>query len=164
MGCRSLSIKAFPCTMAEHTRMGSCRNTSRFDRSVPARPRRSPVRAIPSHLLSLYRELNPVRAGRVARPEAYRWSSYGVNGWGEPGWLTPHEEYLRLGRDTEERTRAYRELFTHQISEEDLHVVRKAAHYCQPVGDDRFREQIESKYGIRPGQMTRGRPRKNEAD
>ncbi len=111
-----------------------------------------------------YIELNPVRAGMVARPEEYRWSSYGVNGWGDPGWLTPHEEYLRLGRDTEERTRAYRELFIHQISEEDLHLVRKAAHYCQPVGDDRFREQIEAKYGIRPGQMTRGRPRKNEAD
>lgn len=75
----------------------------------------------------------------VARPEAYRWSSYGVNGWGEPGWLTPPEEYLRLGRDTEERTRAYQELFTCQISEEDLHLVRKAAHYCQPVGDARFR-------------------------
>ncbi len=35
---------------------------------------------------------------------------------------------------------------------------------CQPVGDDRFREQIELKYGIRIGQMSRGRPRKSGED
>jgi len=47
-----------------------------------------------------------------------------------------------------------------QLSEEDLHRVRKAAHYCQPVGDDRFRQQIEQRYGVKLGQMERGRPRK----
>ncbi len=41
-----------------------------------------------------------------------------------------------------------------------VHLVRKAAHYCQPIGDDRFRQQIETKYGITLGQMQRGRPRK----
>ncbi|GAB4344272.1 MAG: transposase [Gammaproteobacteria bacterium] len=113
---------------------------------------------------SRYIELNPVRAGMVARPEEYCWSSYGVNGWGDESWLRPHEEYLRLGSDTEERTRAYRELFRCQLSEEDLHLIRKAAHYCQPVGDDRFRKQIETRYGIKLGQMRRGRPRKRETD
>lgn len=107
-----------------------------------------------------YIELNPVRAGMVRRPEEYRWSSYGVNAWGDTGWLKPHEEYLRLGNRTEERLYAYRDLFKVQISEEDLHRVRTAAHYCQPVGDDRFREQIEVKYGIKLGQVGRGRPRK----
>lgn len=108
-----------------------------------------------------YIELNPVRAGMVKRQDEYRWSSYGVNGWGDSGWLTPHEEYLRLGSDTEERTPAYRALFKERLSDEELHLVRKAAHYCQPVGDDRFREHIESRYGIKLGQMRRGRPRKN---
>jgi hypothetical protein len=55
---------------------------------------------------------------------------------------------------------AYRELFKTQLSEEDLHLVRKAAHYCQPVGDDRFLQQIEQRYDIKLGQMERGRPRK----
>ena len=40
-----------------------------------------------------------------------------------------------------------------------MHLIRKAAHYCQPVGDDRFRLQIEARYGVRAGQMQRGRPR-----
>ncbi len=44
-----------------------------------------------------YIELNPVRAGMVARPDEYRWSSYGCNAWGDAGWLRPHEEYTRLG-------------------------------------------------------------------
>jgi putative transposase len=43
-----------------------------------------------------YIELNPIRANMVVRPEEYRWSSYGVNGWGDSSWLQPHDEYLRL--------------------------------------------------------------------
>jgi putative transposase len=106
-----------------------------------------------------YIELNPVRAGMVERPEEYRWSSYGVNAWGDESWLLPNDEYLALGADSQSRMHAYRELFRHEVSEQDLHLLRKAAHYCQPTGDDRFRDQIESKYGIRLGQMGRGRPR-----
>lgn len=68
------------------------------------------------YLLTCYRyiELNPVRANRVSRPEEYRWSSYGSNGWGDEGWITPHQEYLQLGRSQGERCRAYRELFNIQ--------------------------------------------------
>lgn len=117
-----------------------------------------------NYLLSCYRyiELNPVRAGMVKRPEEYQWSSYGVNGWGDTSWLTPHDEYLKLGKGDKSRTKAYRALFNHQLSEENLHLFRKAAHYCQPVGDDRFREQIEKKYGVVLGKMNRGRPRRLE--
>ena len=116
------------------------------------------------YLLSCYRyiELNPVRAGMVSRPEEYRWSSYGVNGWGDESWINPHEEYLRLGGTADERAHAYRELFRYQLSEQDLHLIRKAAHYCQPVGDDRFKAQIETKYGITLGNMKRGRPRRRD--
>ena len=116
------------------------------------------------YLLCCYRyiELNPVRAGMVARPEEYRWSSYGCNAWGDAGWLHPHEEYLRLGDTDANRYLAYRELFRCQLSESDLHLIRQAAHYCQPAGNDRFRQQIAARYGIQPGQMCRGRPRKVE--
>lgn len=82
-----------------------------------------------------------------------------MHAWSDPGGLTAHEEYLRLGRSPEVRCHAYRELFRHPLSEADLHSIRKSAHYCQPVGDDRFRQPIEEKYGIRLGQMKRGRPR-----
>ena len=110
-------------------------------------------------ICSRYIEMNPVRAGMVKQPDEYRWSSYGVNAWGDESWLVPHSEYLRLGGDSEERCFAYREIFKHQLSEYDLHLLRKAAHYCQPVGDDKFRQEIEDKYGIKIGQMKRGRPR-----
>ena len=115
------------------------------------------------YLLSCYRyiELNPVRANMVARPEEYCWSSYGVNAWGDKHWLTSHREYSQLGRTIEERCFAYRELLRYQLSEQDLHLIRKAAHYSQPVGDDRFRQMIEEKYGIKLGRSERGRPRKD---
>ena len=40
------------------------------------------------YLLTCYRyiELNPVRARMVDHPEEYRWSSYGVNAWGDESW------------------------------------------------------------------------------
>jgi putative transposase len=110
-----------------------------------------------------YIELNPARAQMVTRPEEYRWSSYGINAWGDQGWLQHHEEYLRLGPSPEARGHAYRKLFRAHLSEEDLHLIRKAAHYyCQPVGNVRFREQIERRYGLQLGQMERGRPRKQD--
>jgi len=117
------------------------------------------------YLLTCYRyiELNPVRAMMVQRPEEYKWSSYGVNAWGDQSWLVPHAEYLALGKRQEECCHAYRELFKTHLSEEKIHLIRKAAHYSQPVGDDRFREQIESHYGITLGQTRRGRPR-NRSD
>lgn len=45
----------------------------------------------------------------------------------------------------------YRQLCKTQRSKENLHLIRKAAHYYQPLGNDRFREQIASKYGIKIG-------------
>ena len=105
-----------------------------------------------------YIELNPVRSGMVERPEEYLWSSYGTNAWGDCSWLTPHAEYLVLGKDPVERQRAYRDLFRFQVDKKDIHLIRKATHYCQPVGSDRFRQIIEEKYGIKLGQMQRGRP------
>jgi len=107
-----------------------------------------------------YIELNPVVADMVAKPEEYKWSSYRVNAWGRESSLIPHAEYLKLGADFESRGFAYRELFKHHISAEDVHKIEKAAEYCQPVGDDRFRLQIESKYGIKLGYDGCGRPRK----
>jgi len=104
-----------------------------------------------------YIELNPVAANMVAKPEEYKWSSYLVNAWGRKSNLTPHEEYLGLGSDIKACCYAYRELFKYQISEQDIHLIEHASKYCQPVGDERFREQIESKYSIKLGQPGRGR-------
>ena len=58
----------------------------------------------------------------------------------------------------------YREFLKSELSEENVSLIRKAAHYCQPVGDDRFWVQIEARYGVKFGQMARGRPRKAPDD
>jgi len=113
-----------------------------------------------------YIELNPVRAAVVERPEAYKWSSYGTSAGedesGNQSWLKFHDEYYQLGTTLSERQTAYRELFKHPVKEVDLDFIRKAAHYCQPVGSDRFRQFIEEKYDIKLGQLRRGRPRKEK--
>lgn len=57
-------------------------------------------------------ELNPVRAGVVADPGDYRWSSYRANGLGDAdSRLTPHERYLSLGGNVAERQAVYRAMF-----------------------------------------------------
>jgi len=114
------------------------------------------------YLLRCYRyiELNPVRANMVKRPEEYKWSSYGVNAWGDNSWLFPHDEYLKLGKTMDERCFVYRDLFKVELSEENLHLFRQSAHFNQPISDDRFREEIANRYGIRFGHAKRGRPKK----
>lgn len=106
-----------------------------------------------------YIELNPVRASIVDRPEQYLWSSYGANAFGNYSWLTTHAEYLDLGKTKAERLLAYQNLFQSQMNQNDLELIRKAAHYGQPIGNDRFRRKIAEQYGLKPGYLKRGRPR-----
>ena len=59
-----------------------------------------------------YIELNPVRAGLVKLPQAYRWSSFRANALGkEDPLVTPHAHYCVLGRSEEMRRAAYRAMF-----------------------------------------------------
>jgi putative transposase len=59
-----------------------------------------------------YIEENPIRAGLVAHPRAYRWSSYRANALGDDtGLVTPHPHYYSLGRSPEARRAAYAALF-----------------------------------------------------
>jgi putative transposase len=113
------------------------------------------------YLLACYRyiELNPVRAGMVALPRDYPWSSHRINlGSAEGGWLRPHADYLALGRDRARRLQAYQALFSESLPTHDVERIRQAIHYCQPAGDEAFRAQLERDHGIRLGHMRRGRP------
>lgn len=59
-----------------------------------------------------YIESNPVNAGLVRQPQAYRWSSFRANAMGEEDALiTPHAHYCALGRSPEMRQAAYRAMF-----------------------------------------------------
>ena len=114
------------------------------------------------YLLTCYRyiELNPVVAGMVSKPEDYIWSSFAGNGLGEnDDLITPHENYLSLGGNLDERCDAYRELFNNQISDEDVHLIRKASQRNYPLGNDRFKNEIEKTLNRRVGFLERGRPK-----
>jgi putative transposase len=118
------------------------------------------------YLLTLMRyiELNPVRAGMVAHPGDYPWSSYRHHAQGEAGlnadWLTAHEEYLRLGRNEADRQSAYRELVQSAVPGNDLAEIRECTHKGWALGGERFREQIEVLGQRRAASKGVGRPKK----
>jgi len=114
-----------------------------------------------SYLLACYRyiELNPVRAGMVADPGQYRWSSYRANGLGQPdARLTPHPLYLAQGLNSDERTATYRVLFRPQLDADAATSIRQALQLGMPVGDDRFAERVCATASIRRNAGKRGRP------
>lgn len=114
------------------------------------------------YMLVCYRyiELNPVRAGMVDLPAAYPWSSYRANALGDHSPLvSPHRAYLALGADGSERQAAYRDLFTGHIDPDMLSDVRACLQTGTPLGNDRFRLQIEQALGVKVGYSTRGRPK-----
>ena len=113
------------------------------------------------YLLSCYRyiELNPLAANMVKHPGDYPWSSYCHNAFGHKNpIITQHDLYRRLGTTEEERRSRYRALFLTSLADEDIHTIRSASLFSMPVGDARFRAQIERALGYSIGQAKRGRP------
>ncbi len=107
-----------------------------------------------------YIELNTVRAGMVDLPAAYPWSSYRANALGEHSLLvSPHPAYLAIGADGSERQAAYRGLFTARIGAEMLNDVCACLQTGTPLGNDRFRLQIEQALGVKGGYRARGGPK-----
>ena len=112
---------------------------------------------------SRYIELNPVRAGMVRRPGAYTWSSYRCNALGRrDALLREHPAYRRLGATPAARQQAYRALFGIGIATAELASIRDATNKGWALGNDRFRERIESLTQRRA--MPRPRGRRAEAD
>jgi len=112
------------------------------------------------YLLTCYRyiELNPVRADMVGDPSEYRWSSYRWHGLGQNNPLiTDHPLYLALGRSEEERRASYRALFRAHLDDEALDQIRVTTNKGVPLGDERFRKQIEMAVGKRVDEKRRGR-------
>ncbi|WP_423186145.1 transposase [Alishewanella sp. d11] len=106
-----------------------------------------------------YIELNPVRAMMVPHPANYHWSSYQFHALGKKiNCLTPHELYLRLGDTEQSRLAAYKALFTEEFSASALQKIRQSLMHNYPLGDDRFRKQIEHAMGIKLGKCGPGRP------
>lgn len=113
-----------------------------------------------------YIEMNPVRAGMVRRPDDYRWSSYRANGLGLADLiLTPHAEYLALGRDNSSRRQAYRELCSHAADDVDLaDEIRAATNGNYVCGEPRFQAEIALILNRRVSRKSAGRPKLASAD
>jgi putative transposase len=110
-----------------------------------------------------YIELNPVRANMARYPEDYQWSSYRYNGQGTADALvTPHALYKALGKNRESRVMAYQALFPTHLGEQVLNKIRAAWQTGTPLGNDIFREKIESILKCKVGQARRGRPSKKK--
>ena len=107
-----------------------------------------------------YIELNPVRAGMVAAPGEYRWSSWGVHAEGAADALVrPHPLYLTLGDTADRRCAAYRALFTQALPEETLTAIRHATNTAWPLGSDRFKDELAALTARRVTPAPGGRPR-----
>ena len=116
-----------------------------------------------SYLLACYRyiELNPVRDGMVEEPVDYTWSSYRGNAIGEEDpILSAHADYLALGRSDSDRRSAYRALFESHLDQSTITQLRESLQTGTPLGNDRFRAQIEQALGRAVGFSRRGRPKK----
>ena len=114
------------------------------------------------YLLACYRyiELNPVRAGLVARPDEYLWSSFGENAKNcrSTGLLTPHAEYLRLGTTAGERRRSYNELFGSFSADDRVEEIRTATNGGYALGSKQFPKAVAQAIGRRVHKGKTGRP------
>ena len=114
-----------------------------------------------AYLLSCMRyiEMNPVRAGMVDHPAQYRWSSYAANALGESNAvLTMQTEYAALGHSPGERQTVYRGLFDQVHDADDLALLRGALQTGTPLGNDKFKAEIEAALNLKVGYARRGRP------
>ena len=108
-----------------------------------------------------YIELNPVRAGMVAHPAEYRWSSYRTNAQGEMDALVQaHALYNALGSDAASRQVAYRELFRAALEPGLVDEIRRSTNGNFALGDNRFADQVAATIGRRAAPGQSGRPRK----
>jgi putative transposase len=128
------------CVFAQYLNTKYQRTGSRFEGRY-----RAAIVHDETYLLTCMRyiELNPVRAGIVANPADYAWSSFRANAYGEVDELIePHPSFLALGSAPRERHLAYRELFRGTVSDQDLQAIRTATQNGWAIGADEFRRRI----------------------
>jgi len=108
-----------------------------------------------------YVELNPVRAGMVFDPLAYRWSSYGSKvGLHPQDWLDDDPCYLALAASPEERAARYAEWVAQQIPLEEEEQIRLALQRGQLTGSCRFIDEVAEKMERRVEFRGPGRPKR----
>jgi putative transposase len=108
-----------------------------------------------AHLLACVRyvELNPVRAGLVARPEQWRWSSARAH-LGLAGDKATDLAPMRA------RVPDWRGLLDSGLEEDERERIRAGERSGRPLGDAAFRQRLAATLGCPAAPRPRGRPRR----
>jgi putative transposase len=107
-----------------------------------------------------YIELNPVRAGIVANPEEYRWSTYCIKiGENNSHCLDFDPCYLALADSQADRECKYAEWVRKTIPAGELEQIRLPLQRGQLTGSKKFVDEIEKKLEIRVEFRGQGRPK-----
>lgn len=113
----------------------------------------------------VYIDLNPVRAGMVAMPAQYPWSSHGaLVGLRTDPLLTPHPLYWALGNTPFAREQAYADLVAAGLSPEQREALGRAAHTGWALGGEDFIADLQQRTARRVARVAAGRPPKPSAD
>lgn len=124
---------------------------------------RSPVIQDDLHLLVVLRyiEANPLRAGMVADPADYRWSSYQCHGLGQDDpLLSRFPEWEELGGTEAERRQQWRAKVRGMQGEAELAAVRASLRNGQPFGGPEWSEGTSKRLKLHQEPRRRGRPPK----
>jgi putative transposase len=110
-----------------------------------------------------YIDLNPVRAGIVAEPALYAWSSYGhYAGLKTDPLVEPHPLYWELGNTPFSREIAYTELVAASNAAKGTDpMLTEATLKGWALGDQQFVSTIRSLTPRRPSPAASGRPKRN---
>ena len=110
-----------------------------------------------AYVLACYRyiELNPVRAGMVADPVAFPWSSHAHNvGVRADPLICPHTEFSGLA---ERPYAVYRALVAQPLDERLLRSIRGATEGGYPLVSEAFKQRVMVPLGLRTGPGKPGR-------
>lgn len=112
-----------------------------------------------------YIELNPVRAGMVADPRDYPWSSHLSNIGQRPDrHLVPHPVYWSLGNTPFAREAAYAAWVGAGLSNRQQQAITDASLHGWALGDARFTAELQRKTERRVTRARRGRPPASTVD
>jgi putative transposase len=104
-----------------------------------------------------YVELNPVRAGMVAQPEHYRWSSAAAHLAGPESAIRGPSLDWDLWREAGGMA-GWRELLGQPVTLNEVVELRRCTYAGKPLGSMEFVAEMESRFGRQ--WLGRGRPRK----
>lgn len=109
-----------------------------------------------------YLDLNPVRAGMVSEPAAYRWSSHAhYIGRSTDKLLTPHQLYWELGNTPFSREVTYGELVDGGVSAQQQRVLTESALRGWALGEADFVAELQKRTARRVVKGQVGRPNKS---